>query len=203
MIKTSIEFVELMMYNFYIVLLINCFQIIISWDDPCTHYIGLPTSSYLWVPLWSLTFTHGTEKARIKAKKKWIISMKVGGYSFEFCQERVDKCHTQGYFPPFHLSIQLTLQTSNSLLSMIKASLTSDLPDLTWSYLAYPHVPDKTWMNNHQASYLVSICSNIFCSNISLNFKFTWPHDFLHVVYVECFLIMSQILKSRNYWQYW
>ena len=113
------------------VLLINWFQIIISWDDTCMHYIGLPTSSYLWVVLWSLTFTPGTDKARMRAKNKWIPSMKVDGYSFELCQERVDKCHTQGYFPSFHLSTQLTLQTSNSLLSMMKALLTSDLPHLS------------------------------------------------------------------------
>ena len=54
---------------------------------------------------------------------------------------------------PFTYPHILTLLTSNSFLSMMIASLASviQLP------LTYPHVPDKAQMNNHQASYLVSI----------------------------------------------
>ena len=33
--------------------------------------------------------------------------MWLDGYSFEFCQERVDMYHTQGYFLPFYLSTRL------------------------------------------------------------------------------------------------
>ena len=47
----------------------------------------------------------------------------------------------------------LTLLKSNSLLSMMIASLA---PIIELS-LTYPHVPDEARMNSHQASYLVSI----------------------------------------------
>ena len=47
----------------------------------------------------------------------------------------------------------LTLLTSSSLLSMMVASLASVIQ----LSLTYPHVPDEARMNNHQASYLVSI----------------------------------------------
>ena len=33
--------------------------------------------------------------------------MKFDGYSFEFYQECVDKYHTQGFFPHFHVSARL------------------------------------------------------------------------------------------------
>ena len=46
----------------------------------------------------------------------------------------------------------LTLLTSNSLLSMI-----ASLALVIQLSLTYPHVPDEAQMNNHQASYLVSI----------------------------------------------
>ena len=54
---------------------------------------------------------------------------------------------------PFTYPHILTLLTSNSLLSMMIALLASviQLP------LTYPHIPDEAQMNNHQASYLVSI----------------------------------------------
>ena len=48
----------------------------------------------------------------------------------------------------------LTLLTSNSLLSRMIA-LPASVIQLS---LTYPHVPDEVQMNNHQASYLVSIC---------------------------------------------
>ena len=47
----------------------------------------------------------------------------------------------------------LTLLKSNSLLSMMIALLASII-ELS---LTYQHVPDEARMNNHQASYLVSI----------------------------------------------
>ena len=48
------------------------------------HYIGLPTSSYLSVVLRSLTFPHGTDKARMNTKLiEYLLSMKLDGYSFE------------------------------------------------------------------------------------------------------------------------
>ena len=47
----------------------------------------------------------------------------------------------------------LTLLTSNSLLSRMIA-LPASVIQLS---LTYPHVPDEVQMNNHQASYLVSI----------------------------------------------
>ena len=54
---------------------------------------------------------------------------------------------------PFIYPHILTLLTSNSLLSMMIASLASVIQ----LSLTYPHVPDKAQVNNHQASYLASI----------------------------------------------
>ena len=54
---------------------------------------------------------------------------------------------------PFTYPHILTLLTSNSLLSMMIASLASVIQ----LSLTYPHVPDEAQMNNHQASYVVSI----------------------------------------------
>ena len=54
---------------------------------------------------------------------------------------------------PFTYPHVLTLLKSNSLLSMMIALLASII-ELS---LTYPHVPDEARMNNHQASYLVSI----------------------------------------------
>ena len=59
-----------------------------------------------------------------------------------------------------------TLLISNSLLSIMKASLAL----VSWLYLTYPHIPDKARMNNHQASYLVSICL-IFVKQTQIIFK--------------------------------
>ena len=81
--------------------------------------------------------------------------MKLDDYSFELHQERVNSA-TPGasVTPSFTYPHILTLLTSNSLISMMIASISSvfQLP------LTYPHVPDEAQMNNHQASYLVSIC---------------------------------------------
>ena len=72
------------------------------------HYVGLPTSSYISAVLRSLPFTNGTDKReRIQKLSKYLPSIKLGGYSFELCQELVDKCHTRGYFSTFHLSTRL------------------------------------------------------------------------------------------------
>ena len=54
---------------------------------------------------------------------------------------------------PFTYPHALALLTSNSLLSMIIVLLASVIQ----LSLTYPHVPDEAQMNNHQASYLVSI----------------------------------------------
>ena len=54
---------------------------------------------------------------------------------------------------PFTYPHILALLTSNLLLSMMIASL----PSVIQLSLTYPHVPDEAQMNNHQASYLVSI----------------------------------------------
>ena len=73
--KTLIEFVETeIIYDFYIALLINWRWIITSWDGPYMNYIGLPTSSYLSVVHWNLTFPHGTDKVRMDTKIKWILT---------------------------------------------------------------------------------------------------------------------------------
>ena len=74
--------------------------------------------------------------------------MKLDDYSFELHQERVDKCHTQCYRYPFTYPHILTLMTSNSLLSMMTASLASVIQ----LSLTYPHVPNEAQKNNHQAS---------------------------------------------------
>ena len=54
---------------------------------------------------------------------------------------------------PFTYPLILTLLISNSLLNMMIASLVLVIQ----LSLTYPHVPDEAQMNNHQASYLVSI----------------------------------------------
>ena len=54
---------------------------------------------------------------------------------------------------PFTYPHILTLLTSNSLLSMMIASLASVIK----LSLTYSHVPEEAQMNNHQASYVVSI----------------------------------------------
>ena len=54
---------------------------------------------------------------------------------------------------PFTYLHVWTLLTNSSLLSMMKASPVS----VIGLSLTYPPVPDKAQMNNHQASYLVSI----------------------------------------------
>ena len=84
---------------------------------------------------------------------EYLPSMELDGYSCRLCQERVDKCHTQGFFHPFTYSHLWALMISNSLLSMMKASLA--LVTDCFSHLS--NVPDKARMNNHRASYLVSI----------------------------------------------
>ena len=48
----------------------------------------------------------------------------------------------------------VTLLKSNYFLSMTIASLASVIQ----LSLTYPHAPDEARMNNHQTSYLVSIC---------------------------------------------
>ena len=54
---------------------------------------------------------------------------------------------------PFTYPHILTLLTSNSLLSMMIASLASVIQ----LSLTYSNVPDEAQMNNHQASYLVNV----------------------------------------------
>ena len=54
---------------------------------------------------------------------------------------------------PFTYPHLWTLLISNSLLNMMKTSLALVIR----LSLTYPHVLGKAWMNNHQASYLVSI----------------------------------------------
>ena len=54
---------------------------------------------------------------------------------------------------PFTYPHILKLLASDSLLSLMIASLASVIQ----LFLTYPHVPDEAQMNNHQASYLVSI----------------------------------------------
>ena len=79
--------------------------------------------------------------------------MKLDDYSFELHQERVDKCHTQCLcHPPFHLSIH-----SGTTDKYFTFKYDDCLACLSYPSVTYPHVPDEAWMNNHQASYLVSI----------------------------------------------
>ena len=54
---------------------------------------------------------------------------------------------------PFTYPHILTLLTSNSLLSMMIALLASVIQ----LSLTYPHILDEAQINNHQASYFVSI----------------------------------------------
>ena len=108
------------MYNFNIdtesywkLLVINWIWKIISWYHPhiCMHYIGLPTSSFLWIVHWSLTILHGTDKARMNAKIKWILTKYEDWWLF------IRASH------PFTYPQVCTLLTSKSLLSMRNFSL--------------------------------------------------------------------------------
>ena len=82
--------------------------------------------------------------------------MKLDDYSFELHQERVDKSTPSASVTlPFTYPHILTLLTSNSLLSVMIASLASVIQ----LSLTYPHIPDEAQMNNNHASYLVSILS--------------------------------------------
>ena len=70
---------------------------------------------------------------------------------------------------PFTYPHILTLLTSNSLLSMMIASLASVIQ----LSLTYPNVPDEAQMNNHQASYLVNVhlifvftCICVWCVHV-------------------------------------
>ena len=103
------------MYNFNIdiesywkLLVINWIWKIISWYHPYIwiHYIGLPTSSFLSVVLWNLTIPHGTDKAIMNAKIKWIL------IRYE------DWCLFIWASHPFTYPQVCTLLTRNSLLSM-------------------------------------------------------------------------------------
>ena len=114
------------MYDFYIWLLINWSWILISWDDSI-H------------PLYWFTYLKSLISNALKVihssfvTNVWISStLRVSSHLFTYP----------------HLWI------SNSLLSMMKASLALVIR----LSLTYPHVSDKAQMNNHQASYLVSIC---------------------------------------------
>ena len=118
------------MYNFNIdiesywkLLVINWIWKIISWYHPyiCMHYIGLPTSSFLSVVLWSLTIPHGTDKARMNAKIKWILTKYEDWWLFIWASH------------PFTYPYVCTLLTSNSLLSMRNFSLAL----VIWLYLTY------------------------------------------------------------------
>ena len=70
---------------------------------------------------------------------------------------------------PFSYPHILKLLTSNSLLSMMIASLASVIQ----LSLTYPHVPDEAQMNNNQALYLVSIRLIFVFTNTNLAFKKT------------------------------
>ena len=97
----------------------------------------------------SLLHTELMKWGWIQKLSEYVPSMKLDDYSFELHQECVNKCRTLLFTCP-HV---LVLLTSNSLLSMMIASLASVIQ----LSLTYPHVPDEAQMNNHQASYLVSI----------------------------------------------
>ena len=99
--------------SYWKLLVINWIWKIISWYHPyiCMHYIGLPTSSFLSVVLWSLAIPHGTDKARMNAKIKWILT------KYE------DWCLFIRVSDPFTYPQVCTLLTSNLLLSMINFSL--------------------------------------------------------------------------------
>ena len=99
--------------SYWKILVINWIWKIISWYQLyiCMHYIGLPTSSFLSVVLWSLTIPHGTDKARMNAKIKWILTKYEDWWLF------IRVSH------PFTYPQVCTLLTSNSLLSMRNFSL--------------------------------------------------------------------------------
>ena len=103
--------------------------------------------SYMSVLLWSLTFPHGTDEVRIQVWSLMIIHSSFIRNMWIIATPSA--CVTLPYTYP-HV---LTLLTSNSLLSVMIASLASVIQ----LSLTYPHILDEAQMNNHQASYLVSI----------------------------------------------
>ena len=71
---------------------------------------------------------------------EYLLSMKLDDYSFELPQLRVDSATPSASVTlPFTYPHILTLLTSNSLLSMMVASLVS----VVQLSLTYPHVPDE------------------------------------------------------------
>ena len=119
------------------------------------HYFGLPTSGYLSVVLWSLTFPHRTHKVRINTKITWTLTKYEA--SWLFIRALPGMCgyvQHPGLLPTlFTYPHVLTLLTNISVLNIIKVPLASVIR----LSLNYPHDPDKARMNNHQALYLVSI----------------------------------------------
>ena len=107
--------------------------------------------------LWSLTSRHGTDAARMNTKFKQILkkyewSLMIIHLSF-IRNVRISATPSATVTLPFTNPYILTLLTRNSLLSMMIASLTSVIQ----LSLTYSHVPDEAQINNHQASYVVSI----------------------------------------------
>ena len=80
--------------------------------------------------------------------------MKLDDYSFELRQERVEKWETVGKPKQVRQSSYLEV----SYLSVVSERV--DKWRGGWHKTrcgTYLHVPDETWMNNNQASYLVSV----------------------------------------------
>ena len=83
---------------------------------------------------------------------------------------------------PFTYPHVLTLLKSTSLLSMMIALLALVIQ----LSLTYPHVPDEARMNNHQASYLVSIhLIFVLTDQISLSAGWSAVLEFLEL-FLNC-----------------
>ena len=67
----------------------------------------------------------------MKKLSEYLPSMKLDGYSVEICQERVDKCHTQGFFLPLHKYSLNFFISANSMLG----NLSTGIIYINWFYL--------------------------------------------------------------------
>ena len=84
--------------------------------------------------LWSLTSQHGTGEARMNTKIKQMLTKYEAWW------------------------LLIWASTKNMWVSVTPSMMIAPLALVIQLSLTYPHVPDETKMNNHQASYLVSIC---------------------------------------------
>ena len=124
-----------------------------------------------------------TKREWIQTLSEYLPYMKLDSYSFELVRDVWISATPRVTSHPFIYPRVWTVLASNSLLSMMKASLAS----IIRLSLTYPHIPDKVQMNNHQALYLVSIC---------LIFAFSTPLSICLLVWFVRNVALSMVVVS-------